>query len=125
VSKILLVDDEKTILLTVGMILEKEGYEVIEADSGKRCLEILKNEKPDLILMDVMMTEMDGWEAVKEIKKDRSNDGIVISMLTVKSQEGDKVKSLSEADWHISKPVRRDKLVHIVNWLLTNPSEIS
>ena len=118
----MVVEDDRKARFVIGELLEKEGYEVIEADSGKRCLEILKNEKPDLILMDVMMTEMDGWEAVKEIKKDRSNDGIVISMLTVKSQEKDKVKSLSEADadWHISKPVRKEKLLKTVDWLLSS-----
>jgi two-component system alkaline phosphatase synthesis response regulator PhoP len=119
-SKIMVVEDDRKARFVIGELLEKEGYEVIEADSGKRCLEILKNEKPDLILMDVMMTEMDGWDVVKEIKKDRSNDGIVISMLTVKSQEGDKVKSLSEADWHISKPVRKEKLLKTVDWLLSS-----
>ena len=126
-SKILLVDDEKTILQTVGIMLEKEGYEVMEADSGKQCLEILENEKPDMILMDVMMPEMDGWEAAREIKKDKANEEIIISMLTIKSKDEDKIKSLDDAsaDWHISKPVRRDKLVQTVNWLLTNPSEIS
>ncbi len=121
-SKIMVVEDDRKARFVIGELLEKEGYEVIEADSGKRCLEILKNEKPDLILMDVMMAEMDGWEVVKEIKKDRSNDGIIISMLTVKSQEGDKVKSLSEADadWHIPKPVRKEKLLKTVDWLLSS-----
>jgi CheY-like chemotaxis protein len=104
-------------------MLEGEGYKVLEAEGGKECLEVLKSEKPDLILMDVMMPEMDGWEAAHEIKRDASNKGIIISMLTVKSEDEDKIKSLDEAsaDWHIAKPIKRDKLIQTVGWLLTKP----
>lgn len=122
-AKILIVDDEEKIRYIVRRMLEGEGYEVLEAEGGKECLEILKSEKPDLILMDVMMPEMDGWEAALEVKKDESNKGIIISMLTVKSEDEDKIKSLDEAsaDWHIAKPVKRDKLLQTVGWLLTKP----
>ncbi len=126
-SKIMIVDDEEKIRYIVKKMLEDKGHEVMEAESGKECLEIIKDKKPDLILMDVMMPEMDGWEAAREIKKDKANEEIIISMLTIKSKDEDKIKSLDDAsaDWHISKPVRRDKLVQTVNWLLTNPPEIS
>ena len=120
-SKIMVVDDNKIILQTIGPMLEKEGYEVIIADSGDMCLEILKDEKPDLILMDVMMPLMDGWETVEEIRKDEANRDIIISMLTVKARERDKAKSLDEAgaDWHIAKPIAKEKLLETVHWLLT------
>lgn len=119
-SKILVVDDEKPILQLVSKILEKEGHEVVTADSGEACLEILENEKPDLILMDVMMPRMDGWKVIEEIKKDEANSDIIISMLTVKSLNEDKEKSLCEvdADWHISKPIVPDKLLETVDMLL-------
>jgi CheY-like chemotaxis protein len=117
----MVVDDEVKILDIVREMLEKEGYEVIVADSGEMCLEILKDEKPDLILMDVMMPDMDGWETVERIKKDEANRDIIISMLTVKAREIDKAKSLDEvgADWHIPKPVTKEKLLETVHWLLT------
>jgi CheY-like chemotaxis protein len=122
-SKIMIVDDEEKIRYIVRKMLEGEGYKVLEAEGGKQCLEIIKKEKPDLILMDVMMPEMDGWEAAKEVKKDDANKDIIISMLTVKSEDEDKIKSLDEAsaDWHIAKPIKRDKLLQTVGWLLTKP----
>ena len=115
-SKILVVDDNLKILQIVRSMLETEGYEVITADSGKMCLEILKDEKPDRILMDVMMPEMDGWETIKKIKEDETNKDIRISMLTVMSDEKDKLKSLTtaSADWHIVKPVSKEKLLENV-----------
>ncbi len=125
-SKIMTVDDQEKIRYIFRKMLESQGHEVMEADSGKQCLEILENEKPDLILMDILMPEMDGWDVVREIKKDKANKDIKISMLTVKSRDEDKIKSLDEAcAWHITKPIRKDKLVQTVNWLLTHPLEIS
>lgn len=122
-SKIMVVDDEEKIRYIVRKMLESAGHEVLEAESGKECLEIIKSEKPDLILLDVMMPEMDGWEVAKEIKEDSANKEIIISMLTVKSEDEDKIKSLDEAyaDWHIAKPIRREKLLQTVNWLLKRP----
>ncbi len=126
-NKIMIVDDEEKIRYMLRRILEGGGYEVMVADSGEKCLEILENEKPDLILMDVMMPDMDGWKTIEKIRRDEANKDIIISMLAVKSREKDVEKSLanSGADWHIGKPVTNGKLVQTVNWLLTNPSEIS
>ncbi len=124
VSKVMLVDDEEKIRCVIGRMLEKGGYEVLVADSGAACLEILKDEKPDVILMDIMMPSMDGWETVQRIKEDESNKDIKICMLTVKSTSRDREKSLDVAsDWHISKPVSSENLLETVRWLLTNPFE--
>jgi CheY-like chemotaxis protein len=122
-TKIMIVDDEEKIRYIVRKMLEGEGYEVLEAEGGQECLDILESDKPDLILMDVMMPEMDGWEAALAVKKDEANKDIIISMLTVKSEDEDKIKSLDEAsaDWHIAKPIKRDKLLQTVSWLLTKP----
>lgn len=121
-SKIMIVDDDRRVRFVLANMLEKRGHEIIEANSGKTCLKILKDEKPDLILMDIMMPGMDGWDVVKEIKKDKSNEGIPISMLSVKFEDKDKTKSLAEAgaDWHIVKPVSRDKLLKTIDWLLAS-----
>lgn len=122
-SKIMIVDDEEKIRYIVKKMLEDKGHEVMEAESGKECLEIIKDKKPDLILMDVMMPEMDGWEAAREIKKDKANEEIIISMLTIRSEDEDKIKSLDDAsaDWHIAKPIKREKLIQTVGWLLKKP----
>jgi CheY-like chemotaxis protein len=122
VSKIMIVDDEGKIRYITRKMLESKGHEVIEAEGGKECLEILKSDKPDVILMDIMMPEMNGWKAVKEIKKDRSNEDIKICMLTVKSTSVDREKSMDAgAHWHISKPISAEDLLETVRWLLTEP----
>ncbi len=120
ISKIMIVDDEKRILQTIGRVLEKGGYEIMVADSGEKCLEILENEKPDLILMDAMMPDMDGWKTIEKIRRDEANKDIIISMLTVKSRETDVEKSLVEvgADYHIPKPVSGEELLSTVRALL-------
>lgn len=116
----MVVDDEEDILYLVGVILKKAGHEVITASSGEECLDILKTEKPDLILLDVMMPGLDGFDTCGIIKADKEHKSVPIAMLTVKSSDEDRLRSLEEcaADWHISKPVDRKKLVGIVNWLL-------
>ena len=118
-GKVMVVDDDIGILKMVSAILEKEGYESIVANSGRECLEILENEKPDLIFMDVMMPDMDGWETVREIKKDNANKDIIIAILTVKSEPEDKLKSIGDikADWHLTKPITRDGIIQTVEWL--------
>lgn len=122
-GKIMIVDDEEKIRYVVRKMLEGDGHDVLEAEDGEQCLEILKKEKPDLILMDVMMPDMDGWETAREVKKDSSNKGIIISMLTVRSEDEDKLKSLDEAhaDWHIAKPIKKDRMLETINWLLKRP----
>jgi CheY-like chemotaxis protein len=124
-KKIMVVDDAEKIRFVVRKMLEGKGYEVIEAESGSQSLEILENEKPDLILMDVMMPVMNGWDTVEKIRSDEANKDIKICMLTVKSTGSDRDKSLIEAgaDWHISKPVTIEDLLEAVRWLLTRPPE--
>ena len=123
----MVVDDEEDILYLVKTILKKAGHEVITASSGEECLEILKTEKPDLILLDVMMPGLDGFDTSKLIKADEENRSIPIAMLTVKSGDTDRLRSLEESaiDWHISKPVERKKLVEMVDWLLKSPPKSS
>lgn len=122
-NKILIIDDEPDIVYLVRLILEKEGYEVIEANSGTEGLEVAKEEKPDLILLDVMMPDMLGWDVCRKLKDVKELQKVPIAMLTVKSEATDKVQSLdaAKADWHIAKPVDREKLVDTVSWLLKSP----
>jgi two-component system alkaline phosphatase synthesis response regulator PhoP len=121
-SKIMVVDDERDVVEVMKRILEKKGHEVIGLTSGEKCLEILRIEKPDLILLDIIMPGLDGYDVCRAIREDDETSSIKIAVLTVKSDDKDKVKSLEEcADWHISKPIDANKLLEIVDWLLKMP----
>lgn len=121
--KILVVDDEEDLRELVMEVLEDRGLEVYGASHGEEAIEKAKKIRPDLILLDVMMPGIDGWEVCRRIKDDPETRGIIVSMLTVKSQDTDKIRSLDYAiaDWHISKPVHMDELVKTVIWLLKKP----
>ncbi len=119
---IMVVDDEPDIVYLVEKMLTKEGYDVMHADSGEQALEKLKTTKPDLMLLDVMMPGISGWETSKKIKEDPETSSIPIAMLTVKSTEEDMEKSFSYArcDAHIPKPIIRKKMFSTIRWLLEN-----
>jgi CheY-like chemotaxis protein len=122
-SKIMIVDDEDNVRYVVKRMLEEDGHEVLEASNGNECLEKLEEERPDLILLDVMMPGLDGWEVCKRIKEDEKTKDITVAMLTVKSQNEDKITSFDDAgaDWHINKPFKEERLIRTVNWLLESP----
>lgn len=87
--KILAVDDDKTLLRFLKEFLEREGFEILTADSGKRALKIFYDERPDLLLVDVMMPGMDGWELCARIRELARTP---IILLTAKSSESDKLR---------------------------------
>jgi len=118
-TKIMVVDDEEDILYLVGAILKKAGYEVTTVLSGEECLERLKSEKPDLILLDIMMPEMDGWEVCKRIKEDKETKDILVVMLTVVGEEEGITKSFKYAkcDGHIIKPPISEKVLKTIEWV--------
>jgi CheY-like chemotaxis protein len=118
--KIMLVDDEPDILLIERIILEKADYEVIETQSGEECLERLENEKPDIILLDIMMPGINGWETAKRIKENESTKDIPVIMVTVRGSEEDMTKSFqySQSDGHIAKPIIKEKLLKTIEWII-------
>lgn len=112
---VLVVDDDSSILYTVKRILESAKMTVYTANSGKKCLEELEKGFKGLILMDIIMTEMDGWDTVKEIVDRGYLDGIIICMLTGKEVPDEKMDALKEYVLdYIRKPLQREKLVSIV-----------
>lgn len=119
-AKILIVDDDSEVRRVVSEILENEGYEIREAENGIIALDILKREKFDLVLLDVMMPEIDGWGVAKKIKSDPLLKDTIVCMLTVKNTPLDTLMSIehSKADWHISKPTTKKKILETVKWLL-------
>jgi len=111
-AKILVVDDDKKIVLLVKSLLEKEGYETIEAYSGKMALDILQDSEPDLILLDVMMPEMDGMETCRRIKGKDNTRSIPVIVLTAKKDVSDKIAGLEAgANDYIVKPFNPDELL--------------
>ena len=101
-KKILVVDDEKNIVDIVAFNLHKEGHEVIVARDGEKCLEAFEKESPDLVILDIMMPKMDGFEACRKI---REKSQVPIIMLTARAEEVDKVLGLElGADDYVVKP---------------------
>ena len=119
-SMIMIVDDEPRILFLVRIMLEKKGYNVVEAKNGEECLEKLKEEKPDLILLDVMMPGEDGWEICKKIKTNENTKDIPVAMFTVRHSDVALKKSIeyAHADSHINKPFNMKDLLKKVKRLL-------
>ncbi|MBI5253402.1 MAG: response regulator [Euryarchaeota archaeon] len=123
--KIMVVDDEPDMVYILRIILEKEGHSVVEAYTGKECLQKLKSEKIDIILLDDIMPGMDGWRTCKLIKENEKTSSIPVCMLTVLSREVERRTSLdlALADAHLGKPFEKRELVETVRRLLRNPRE--
>ena len=117
-KKILIADDETGIRLTLGRILDKD-YVVLEAANGEEAVEIAKGQKPDLILMDLIMPEMDGYAACSQIKADEATKGIPVVILTAVGHELNK-KFATEmgAEGYITKPFTVQKLLDVITPLL-------
>ena len=113
-KKIMVVDDEPDTVDLVKLVLETEGFEVITAFSGAECLKKLALEKPDAMLLDIMMPEMDGWEVFKKIREKYKD--LPVAMLTVRNRDIDKMLGLHvlKADDYITKPFGRKDLVERV-----------
>jgi len=118
-QKILCVDDEQDILDLLKFNLEKEGYEVLTANNGKKAIEVAKKEIPDLIILDVMMPEMDGMEACRELREIPSLSNTVITFLTARNEDYSQIAGFEAgADDFISKPIRQRVLVSKIKALL-------
>ncbi len=119
---IMVVDDEPDIVYLISKMLKKEGYNVIDAKNGDEAFAKMKSAKPDLVLLDVMMPGMNGWEVSKKMKTNPEYKSIPIAMLTVKSSTEDMEKSFSYAhcDAHIAKPLIKENMLNTIRWLLEN-----
>ena len=114
--KIMVVDDDSNICELLRLYLEKEGFEAIIAADGAKALEMFDTAKPDLMLLDVMMPQLDGWQVCREI---RQNSKVPIIMLTAKSEERDELLGFDlGVDEYISKPFSPKILVARVEAIL-------
>ena len=108
-KKILIVEDEANIRELLRLYLEREGYTVLEAENGVEGIKKWKSDKPDMLLLDVMMPVMDGWEVCKEI---RAESDVPIIMLTAKGETADRVSGLEMgADDYIVKPLEMPEVI--------------
>ena len=118
-SKILLVDDEEDILEFLSYNLKKEGFGIVTANNGISALKKLEKSKPDLIILDVMMPEMDGIEVCEKIREQVNFDDVLILFLTARSEEYSELAGFSAgADDYITKPIKPKLLVSRVNAIL-------
>lgn len=116
IHKVLLVDDEKRMLDLVSLYLRPHDYACTKADSGKLALDLLEKETFDLVLLDIMMPDMDGWEVCREIRK---SSNVPIIMLTAREQQEDIVKGLRlGADDYMTKPFGEEELLARMEALL-------
>lgn len=115
-ATILVVDDEPTIIELAEMYLEREGYQVLKAGDGARALEITRRASPDLILLDLMLPEVDGWTVCRRL---RAESNIPIIMLTARTDDIDKIVGLElGADDYVTKPFNPRELVARVKAVL-------
>jgi two-component system alkaline phosphatase synthesis response regulator PhoP len=118
-GKILVVDDEIYIVHILDFSLGMEGYEVLTALDGEQALDKARIEKPDLIVLDIMMPKLDGYETCKRLKADDSTKNIPVILLSAKGRNVDqKVGFEAGADDYITKPFSPRKLVERINAVL-------
>ena len=121
--KILVVDDEDHIRRILKFQLEKHGYRVVVAENGEIALELLRREAPDLVLLDLMMPKIDGFETCRRIRQNFQTSQIPIIMLTAKSELPDKIKGLQDgANDYLIKPYSNEELLlrvgNVLDWSL-------
>jgi len=118
-ARILLVDDSADIRHLLGTILKDEGHNVTVASDGVQAIESIKNEAPDLMILDIMMPRMDGYGVLKEMRDGGIKEDVKILVLTAKAAEADWVRGYKlGADDYLTKPFGADELVEAVNTLL-------
>ena len=123
-KKILVVDDEDDILQFLKLVLQEKGYGVATASGGHEALTRAQLEKPDLILLDIMMPQMDGWEVLKLLRVDPETARIPVAMLSARTEAKDRVQGLQEgAIDYICKPFSLQELLGKIETIFHQVSE--
>jgi len=118
---ILIVDDEPNLVLALELLMKKEGYETHAVSDGEKALEVAERLRPDLILLDVMMPKVDGFEVCQRIRANPALSGVSIIMLTAKGREVEREKGLAlGADLYITKPFSTREVVRKVKEVLAS-----
>ncbi len=119
-KRLVCIEDEPEMIDLVRLILSRKGFIVIGANGGVEGLEVVRRERPDLILLDLMMPDMDGWEVYQQIKADEELREIPVVVVTAKAQSIDKVLGLhiAKVDDYITKPFGPQELLESVEKIL-------
>jgi len=122
-KKILIVDDEPNIIFMLSHRLKQSGYEVITAKDGQEAFDVAKKEKPDIIILDLMLPKMNGYTVCGLLKRDTNFSRTPIIMLTARAQSSDKKQGEEAgADAYIKKPFKSEELLNIIEQLTNNQS---
>ncbi len=121
VRRVVCVEDEPEMIDLIKLILNRKGYEVHGANGGVEGLKLIRKVMPDLVLLDLMMPEMDGWQVYQQLKAEESTSKIPVVVVTAKAQNIDKVLGLqiAKVDDYISKPFSLQELVDRVDAVFT------
>jgi two-component system response regulator VicR len=119
------IEDEPEMIDLVKLILSRKGIRVVGALGGREGLEAIHNEKPDLVLLDLMMPDMDGWEVYQKMKSDDATKGIPVIVVTAKAQSIDKVLGLhiAKVDDYITKPFGPQELLESVEQVFARQAQ--
>jgi len=116
---ILIADDSPTEIYVLKKMLEKHDFQVITAEDGEQAVEVTHKEKPDLILMDVVMPKLNGFQATRRLSKDPLTQNVPVIIVSSKNQETDKLWGMRQgAKGYIGKPVTEEHLIQEINTLL-------
>jgi DNA-binding response OmpR family regulator len=117
--KVLIADDEPNIVISLEFLMKREGYQVLVARDGMQALETIRNERPDLVLLDVMMPGKNGFEVCQAVRADEALAGTKILLLTAKGRDTDVAQGLGVgADGYMTKPFAIKELAAKVRQLL-------
>jgi two-component system, OmpR family, response regulator VicR len=119
-KRILYIEDEKEMIELTRIVLEREGFEMIGVVGGAKGLEAIKREKPNLVLLDLMMPDVDGWEVYRQMKADQELADIPVIIITARTQSIDKVLGLKVARVadYITKPFGPGELIESIKRVL-------
>ncbi len=115
-NTILIVDDEPNILVALEFLIRQQGYRVIKARNGLEALKLIEKERPSIVMLDVMMPEMDGFEVAGQIRKDDRFNDLQIIFLTAKGTEADRFQGYAKGgEVYLTKPFDNEELVTVIN----------
>jgi DNA-binding response OmpR family regulator len=119
---IVYIEDDSEMIDLVELILNRHGFEVHGAHGGRQGIDLVHQEHPDLILLDLMMPDLDGWDVYQQLKADSNTKDVPVIVITAKTQSIDKVLGLhiAKVDDYISKPFRPQDLLDSVEKVLSN-----